>query len=135
LQHIRKGMCCVTIRTVYLFEDTIEIRLECGVFCKHDCLAILLDHFKVICWVYTTLEEDTTRRRLWSIVHGTVFGIRIHIPDLFTANLKKSVTMAVDPLSVMGFWAVLDIAAGVAQELSFNLFVPLEPATSPPLGP
>ena len=46
------------------------------------------------------------------------------VADLFTANLKKSVTIAVDPLSVMGFWAVLDIAAGVARELSFNLFVP-----------
>lgn len=33
------------------------------------------------------------------------------VSDLFTANLKKSVTMAVDPLSVIGFWAVLDIAA------------------------
>ena len=48
----------------------------------------------------------------------------MRVSDLFTANLKKSVTMTVDPLSVMGFWAVLDIVAVVAQELSFNLFVP-----------
>lgn len=67
---IRHVVCYVGIRTIYLFEDAIEIRLECWVFGEHDCLAILLDHFEVVCWVYTTLEEDATRRQLWSVVYG-----------------------------------------------------------------
>jgi hypothetical protein len=62
------------IRTIYLFEDTIEVHFEGGVFCEHDRLAILFDHFKVICRVYTTLEEDAARRRVCSIVYGLVSG-------------------------------------------------------------
>lgn len=71
---IRHEIGYINVRTIYLLEDAIEIGFECGVLCEHDRLAIFFDHFKVVCWVYTTLEEDATRRRVWSILCGGIFG-------------------------------------------------------------
>lgn len=38
----------------------VEVVLQSQVLCDKDCLSVLLDHMKVISWVYSTLKENAT---------------------------------------------------------------------------
>jgi hypothetical protein len=74
----------------------VEIVLQCEILRHKDGLTVLLDHVKVIFGVDTPLEENAS-----CDVQSMAFTAVATPTDVLTAYLKNSVTMFVEPLSVI----------------------------------